>query len=188
MSKKSSLHFRNIFFIGPASVGKTTVGALLAEKIGYKFIDIDQEFCDRIALIPEYAREFGWDGYREANSKLTDDLIREYPIATVFATSSGYLASKEQPHLVEKHVAIISSGTSVLLLPDEDPLRGVDVIVQRQLARWNNITAERERKKFLERFATYKNYGDIKIFSLAPPAIIVEDILRSLGCQRSTIC
>lgn len=32
-----------IFLIGPGGVGKSTTGNILAELIGYNFIDLDQE-------------------------------------------------------------------------------------------------------------------------------------------------
>jgi shikimate kinase len=181
MDEKGSFRRRNIFFIGPASVGKSTVGALLAKEIGFDFIDIDLEFCSRIALIPDYIKEFGYVGYCEINSKLTDQLIAEHPTKTVFATPSGYLVHKDSPHLIKKHLKVISCGTSVLLLPDEDPLRGIDVIVSRQLRRWSDTIADKERERFLERFEKYKFCGDIKIFSFEPPETIVDAIVQSLA-------
>jgi len=60
----------NIFMIGPASVGKSTVGVLLAEKLGYEFVDIDKEFCKRVGLIPEVVKSEGYASYCEKNSKL----------------------------------------------------------------------------------------------------------------------
>lgn len=172
---------KNIFFVGPASVGKSTNAELLARKIGCKFVDIDKEFCRRIELIPVYVNSKGYPAYCEANSKLTDELISENPEATVFATPSGFLAHEESPHLVEKHIKVIRSGVSVLLLPDEDPYKGVEIVVARQISRWNDIEPEKERQRFLSRFAKYRNHGDIKIFSMESPEVITDLIVQKLS-------
>jgi shikimate kinase len=179
---------KNIFLVGPASVGKSTAAELLAHRIGYRFVDIDREFCRRLEPIPLCVREKGYPAYCEANSALTDRLVAEYGEGTVFATPSGFLVHEGSPHLVEKHLRLIEGGISVLLLPDVDPQKGVDTVVARQLARWDDLNAETERRRFLERFEKYRNYGDIKIFSLEEPEVIVESILTLLpAAERATI-
>lgn len=171
---------KNLFFIGPASVGKSTVANLAAEQLGYTFIDVDQEFCERIGLIPDVVKSEGYPAYCEKNSELVGDLVRENPSNTVFATPSGFLVHEDLPHLVEKNLLITKSGTSVLLLPDTDPHAGVDTIVARQMIRWNDIDADTERRRFLSRFEKYKNYGDIKIFSSEQPNMICNMVLAKL--------
>jgi len=172
---------KNIFMIGPASVGKSTVGELLAAKIGYHFVDIDMEFCRQIQLIPDYINEFGYVSYCEANAGLTDKLIKENSARTVFATPAGYLVHEAAPHVAKKNRETIKQGISILLLPAEDPARGVQEIVRRQLYRWNDAQKNVEREKFLVRFEKYKNYGDIKIYSLEEPGVVVMKIVGELA-------
>lgn len=174
---------KNVFMIGPASVGKSTVGKLLATKINYRFVDIDLEFCRRIKLVPDYMREFGYVGYCEANSALADKLIKENPTRTVFATPAGYLVHEAAPHIVKKNLGAISTGISVLLLPSEDPAHGVHEIVRRQLFRWDEAKEQNEREKFLTRFGKYEKYGDIKIYSLEGPELVAEKIIAELARQ-----
>lgn len=171
---------KNIFFIGPASVGKSTVASELAKELGYTFIDIDNEFCKRIALIPDVIESEGYQAYCEKNSALVDMLIEENNTRTVFATPAGYLVHEDSPHLVEKHLQVIKTGISILLLPDNNPETSVTTVVRRQLDRWPTLKEEKERQRFLSRFEKYKNYGDIKIFSMEPPANIVRVILEKL--------
>jgi shikimate kinase len=175
---------KNIFMIGPASVGKSTVGQLLAEKIGYHFVDIDMEFCRQIKLIPDYINEFGYVRYCETNAELAEKLIKENPAKTVFATPAGYLVHETAPHVAKKNLAVIKEGISILLLPSEDPSLGVGEIVRRQLYRWNDTEESEERKKFFARFGAYNRCGDIKIYSLEDPEIIttkiVSEFMRTL--------
>lgn len=172
---------KNVFFVGPASVGKSTIAELLAHKIRYKFVDIDREFCNRVELIPVYVNSKGYPAYCEANSALVDELVSENPEETVFATPSGFLVHEESSHLVEKHLTLIGAGISILLLPDKDPYKGVETIVARQVNRWNDVKPERERQKFLSRFDKYKSYGDIKIFSMENPEFITSMIIEELS-------
>jgi shikimate kinase len=176
----------NIFLIGPASVGKTTTGRLLARKLERKFVDIDFRFCEQIALIPHYIQGFGYPAYCEANSRLVDQLLEEYPANTVFATPSGFLAHEDSSHLVDKHLQIISHGISVLLLPSTTPEEGVELIVRRQLNRYPEVKADIERQRFMSRFEKYKNTGDIKIVTKGGPEVVVDRIVTALQNYKGT--
>lgn len=169
-----------IFFIGPGGVGKSTVGALVAEKLGYACIDIDLEFCKRIALIPHYVRDEGYAKYCEASSTLTEKLLEEFPTKTILITPSGFLVHEESPHLVQKHLEIIKQGTSVLLLPSTDINEATNIVVSRQLSRWDDTNHEREEKAFRRRFPIYSQYGDIQIFSKDSPKKIAGRITQEL--------
>jgi shikimate kinase len=60
----------NIFIVGPGGVGKSTAGKILAAKLGFTFIDLDQVFCERIENIRLYVRRFGYEKYCYTNSTL----------------------------------------------------------------------------------------------------------------------
>ncbi len=175
----------NIFFIGPASVGKTTTARVLAAKLGRKFVDIDFRFCEQIMLIPKYIDAYGYARYCEANSALVDRLLIEYSSDTVFATPSGFLAHEDSPHLIEKHLGVIGTGISVLLLPAVDPLRGVDLVVARQVARWPEVDPEDERQRYLRRFNLYKDQGDIKIIAHRAPELVADEIITKLKTHHN---
>ena len=175
---------KNIFLIGPASVGKSTIGTLLSQKLGWDFIDIDLEFCGRIALIPDYIKSHDYATYSKTNSDLARTLVSENPTNTVFATPSGFLVHEDLPQIVERNLELIKDHVSVLLLPGKDSQKYVDTIVQRQLDRWNDCDAKKEGERFLERFEKYKQYGDIQVFSNEPPDIIVEKVMDELKNLR----
>ncbi len=178
---------RNIFIIGPASVGKSTTGEILADKLGCVFIDIDKVFCKEIRLIPEYIRQFGYEGYCEANSNLVDELLNRYPNNTVFATPSGYLVHEASPHLVVKHSRIVNNNvTSILLLPSFLPEDSADEIAKRQVNRWTDLEDrfEQEKKRYIDRHNKYKEYGHVKVISMNEPSIIAEEMVSKLKYEN----
>ncbi len=177
-----SIRRKNIFIIGPASVGKSTTGRLLAERLGYPFVDIDAVFCAEIESIDTFLQQWGYVAYCEANSELVDRLLARRPSGTVFATPAGFLAHEESPHLVEKHVTLVDGeGIAILLLPSEEVEDYVDVVIRRQLARYPELTAEGERRKYLRRHDTYKQHGHIQIFSQEVPEVIVGTMVERLA-------
>lgn len=180
------LPVNNIFLIGPASVGKSTVGKRLAERLGLHFIDIDSQFCSEVTPVPDYVKKHGYAGYCERSSELADDLIARFATETVFATPAGFLVHDELPHLVEKHIRLVdTNATSVLLLPSEDPLETVDMIVSRQLNRWPEAESAVERRRYICRHGKYKRHGTIRIVGQYDPeevvGFVVEELQRRSG-------
>ena len=169
---------QNIFFIGPASVGKSTVAKLLAEELGYNFVDVDLAFCERIALIPDYIDTNGYVAYCQRNSELVDQLLLEYPTKTVFATPSGFLVHEQSPDLVAKHSMLVNENAlSVLLLPSKDPHQTAELIAQRQKVRWPEINKQTEIERYIARHKKYKSYGKLKIVGLYSPKQTVDLIM-----------
>ncbi len=172
---------KNIFLIGPASVGKSTVGEILAKRLGYNFVDIDLVFCKAIALISDYINEHGYVAYCQRNSTLVDELIARHPSKTVFATPSGFLVHEDSPELIKKHLQIINKNAySVLLLPSEDPLLSAELIANRQATRWPEMSKSHQHQRYIARHAKYKHYGSVKIIGLYTPEETVELVIKQL--------
>ena len=63
--------------------GKTTTGRLLAEKLGWHFVDLDHAFEEIHGYTPaEYIREFGIEAFRRKEKYVLEDLA-EVPIEKV---------------------------------------------------------------------------------------------------------
>jgi shikimate kinase len=168
-----------IFIIGPGGVGKTTCGRILAEKLHYDFIDLDDEFISQIGDISGVICKEGYERYFQLNSWLFLKITASINKSTVFVLSSGFLTYNE--HLTSVHLkAITDQGVSVLLLPSEDIEKAVEIIVNRQLNRGFGLVRENEENKIRKRFFVYKNYGNIKIFSDSKPEDIVSKIIAYL--------
>jgi shikimate kinase/3-dehydroquinate synthase len=65
---------RNIVLTGFMGTGKTTVGRLLAEQLGYEFVDTDELIEQRHGTIAEIFRSRGEDAFREIERELAAEL------------------------------------------------------------------------------------------------------------------
>ena len=80
-----------IYLIGYMAAGKSTVGRLLAERLGWHFVDLDEAFAEIHGQTPaEYIREHGIESFRNKEKYVVEDLA-ELPIEKViYATGGGY--------------------------------------------------------------------------------------------------
>lgn len=80
-----------IYLIGYMAAGKTTVGRLLAERLGWHFVDLDEAFAEIHGQTPaEFIREHGIEAFRRKEKYVVEDLA-ELPVEKViYATGGGY--------------------------------------------------------------------------------------------------
>ncbi len=80
-----------IYLIGYMASGKTTVGRLLAEKLGWHFVDLDDAFLEINGLTTgEYIEHYGIERFRRQEKDCVERLS-ELPIQKViYATGGGY--------------------------------------------------------------------------------------------------
>lgn len=173
----------HLFLIGPGGAGKSTVGALLAARLGYTFADLDTLFCERIANIRDVIRSDGYEAYLEQNAALFDSLLRASQGRDVlFVLSSGFLSTDIRPDIVQRNrQRVRESGFSVLLMPSRDENEACRCIVERQLTRGFGLVKEKEEAKFRQRFAEYMTLGDKQIFSMDAPDVIAQNIALFLS-------
>jgi shikimate kinase len=171
----------NLFLIGPGGVGKSTSGPLLAERLGYRFVDVDREFCARIANISEYIGTQGYVAYCHANADLIERLLEASTKNTVFAMPSGCLVHDECPEVALRNAETLRQhGLSILLLPSRSVEESTELIVARQLGRGFGLNGSREREKYRNRHPRYLAMGDIQVFSCESPTAIAAQMQRAL--------
>src|SRR5438093_12715148 len=88
----------SITLIGPGGAGKTTVGALLAERLRIAFVDLDYRFAGRAGDISEYITRFGYTAYARENVQAYRSLADDQQQACVVALSSGFMTYPLDSH------------------------------------------------------------------------------------------
>jgi XRE family aerobic/anaerobic benzoate catabolism transcriptional regulator len=88
-SASEDLHRRRIALIGLRGGGKSTLGALLAERLDVPFIELDREIERRSgATLSEIFDMFGQETFRRAEREALDDVLRQHK-NFVIATSGS---------------------------------------------------------------------------------------------------
>ena len=81
-----------IYLVGYMGAGKTTAGRMLADKLGWHFVDLDEAFKEIHGYTTaEYIRQFGIDDFRIKEKYVLEDLADQVPFEKViYATGGGY--------------------------------------------------------------------------------------------------
>ncbi|MEI7532378.1 MAG: shikimate kinase [Betaproteobacteria bacterium] len=96
----------NIFLVGLMGAGKSTVGRILAKRLGKLFIDSDHEIEKRCGVkIPIIFEMEGEDGFRKRESAVISDLASRTNI--VLATGGGSVLLEENRDCLKAHGFII---------------------------------------------------------------------------------
>ncbi len=134
---------RNIVITGFMGTGKTTVGRLVAERLGRPFVDTDAEIVRRLGLsIPElFARE-GEAGFRHIEQRICRFLAAQRGL--VIATGGGMLVDAGNRRVMLASGMVVCLGASPEMIEarlkdeaDERPLLHGDwhaLLEQRQAA------------------------------------------------------
>jgi shikimate kinase len=174
-----------LFLIGPGGVGKSTVGALLAQAMNYRFIDLDSEFCEQLLNIRQYIQRNGYERYVRDNAALCSRLLAENPHKKrVVVLSSGFLATDVCPEIVAGNRQLVrQSGYSILLLPSEDIDIATRIVVARQLMRGFGLVREKEMK-FRQRFREYCALDDCRVVSSEEPERVAELVREKVAAEQ----
>ena len=106
----------NIVLIGMPGCGKSSVGKLLAQKTGRRFIDADQAIVESAGVtIPEIFKQDGEAGFRKIETKVMEELGKLSGV--IIATGGGCVTRPENYPLIHQNGVIFWLQRDISKLP-----------------------------------------------------------------------
>lgn len=158
---------QNIVLVGMPGCGKTTVGKLLAEKLGFEFLDTDYEIVEKHGEITDIFANKGEKIFRDYESSVIKEVSALQ--GKVIATGGGAVLRQENINLLKRN------GKIYFL---DRPLNKICATSDRPLS----SNQEDLEKRFNERYDIYCSFADCHILDKGTAEdnanTILEDILK----------
>lgn len=155
----------NIVLIGMPSSGKSTVGRILAEKVGEEFIDTDELITKKINMpIKDFFALYGEEKFREVETEVIREIAGRGGL--VISTGGGAVLRKE--NLINLryngNILFIDRPLNMLISTDSRPLSSDRMALE-------NL--------YMTRYPIYSEACDSRIEALDTPLEIADNILEN---------
>lgn len=174
---------RQIRLVGPGGAGKSTIGALLADRLALAFFDLDRHLARRVGDISEYIDRHGYHVYARENVETYCALLHEDTQPGVIALSSGFMTYPRNIHPEYARVwrELDQHVNTFVLLPSLDRDVCVGETVRRQTARPFGRSSAKEEAVIRTRFEIYMTLPLRRIETMRPVDAVVDDIVAVLA-------
>ena len=163
----------NLLLVGMMGVGKTTIGRKLATRLGYHFIDMDEQIeSDQNCNISEIFTHQGEEFFRHLETNLLERLLHVQN--TVIATGGGVVVAEGNLDLMKRIGTIIYLKTSI-----EDIKERVNRTLHRPLLQTEN-PEERIHMLLQQRTPLYEQADQIIEIKNLSPQRITSFIIQNL--------
>lgn len=143
----------NITLIGMPSSGKSTIGVLLAKRLGFSFVDVDIVIQEREGrLLKEIIAQEGMDGFLKVEERVNASL--DVTRSVIAPGGSVIYGQKAMEHLKE------ISEVVYLKMSYEEMEKRIGNVVDRGVALKPGFTL---RDLYNERVPLYEHYADIVV-------------------------
>lgn len=156
----------NIVLIGMPSAGKTTIGKMLQDRLGKKFVDLDDVVVEKAKMpIPEIFAKSGEAGFRKLESMVALELSKMNN--TVIGTGGGTIKNKINMDYLRLNGITIFIDRDLDKLVSADPNRP--------------LSSSKEALKILhdERRPLYQKYAAAIVLNNSNIEETVEEIIRA---------
>ena len=166
----------NIILIGMPGCGKSTVGKLLAEKLGKEFIDADDVTAKLAGMpIPEIFSKFGEDTFRRYETEALRSLGMQS--GKVIATGGGCVTKAENNPLLRQNGTIFWLHRDLNRLPTEG----------RPLSQATNaVEMYRIRKPLYEAFSDHQISNDVDLEDTLQLITAIWEATYENSCSERT--
>ena len=143
----------NITMIGMPSSGKSTIGVLLAKRLGFSFVDVDIVIQEKEGrLLKEIISDEGMEGFLEVENRVNAEL--DVKLSVIAPGGSVIYGEEAMKHLKE------ISEVVYLKMSYEEMEKRIGNVVDRGVALKPGFTL---RDLYNERVPYYEQYADIVI-------------------------
>jgi len=176
-----------IRLVGPGGAGKSTIGVVLAERLGVTFVDLDRHLASRVGDLSEFIDRHGYHAYARENVATYCSLFRGETGPGVVALSSGFMTYPPDIHSGYARIRreLAQHAATFVLLPSLDREVCVAETVRRQIARPFGRSSTREEAVIRARFEIYMAMPMPKIATMRPVDATVAEIVAALSLQQS---
>lgn len=170
-----------IILIGPRSVGKSTIGEILAKRLKIGYFDFDEYVERRLKGIEKHIKKKGFDSYRIEEEKLLKKFVLELPKKCVFSIGGGTVASQLK-EVSERNAKLLrKNGKIIYINPSDDKGEAVKILQKREALRKGNKDISETLKLFELRKPIYEKIYDLKfIVKEESPLEIAKKILSKI--------
>lgn len=162
--RELSHQMKNIVLIGMPGCGKSTIGTLLAEKLGRTLADADEKIISLAGKsIPEIFAQDGEPTFRDWETKALTELGKQSGL--VIATGGGCVTQKRNYPLLHQNGYLVWLERDCSVLPTDG----------RPLSQANDL-----RKMYAARKPLYEAFADIRVENAGTPEETVQHILNTL--------
>jgi len=164
----------NITMIGMPSSGKSTIGVLLAKRLGFSFVDVDIVIQEKEGrLLKEIIADEGMDGFLEVENRINAGL--DVRLSVIAPGGSVIYGAEAMAHLKEIGLVVY------LKISYEELTKRLGNIVDRGVVLKEGMTL---KDLYEERAAYFERYADITIDEEGKDLGQVVDELRRILEER----
>lgn len=162
----------NVILIGMPGAGKSTVGVVLAKRLGYQFLDSDLLIQEKTGkLLSQLIDEHGDEGFIHLENEINQSILVN---RTVIATGGSAVYGQEAMEHFKKIGTVI-----YLQVPLDEIEKRVGSLKDRGVVSNGKSNFQ---EIFADRVSLYEKYADIIISDWDVP--IRETVSKILGCKE----
>ena len=134
-----------ISLIGMTGVGKTTVGKILAEKLNFKFLDLDLLIVEKTGKTPsEIFSLYGEEFFRKIETEELEDIFENYDKNFILSCGGGIILKEKNRELLKEESFVIW-----LLRPISEIIKNEEILkrppINNNINNYTEIFKKREK-------------------------------------------